>query len=130
MSEESSAQPPRIELRNPVATELSTLRALQRILLTHPVAAQAAFTALVAEGRRFAATPEGEVWRARLVNSSLLQQARLVFDLSTVGLLEERTDGALPTSYLDVLFMIASGGDADSLLNQLFWAGGERPADA
>jgi len=112
---------PRIELKDPVATEMALLRSVQRILLTHPVAAQAAFTALVAEGRRFATTPEGAQWRERLVNSSVLQQARLIFDLTTLGMLEERGGGDLPTSYLDALFLLASGGDADTVLNRLFW---------
>src|SRR5580693_1180923 len=40
------------------------LRRAQLLLLKHPVAAQAAFAALIAEGRRFAATPEGAEWAA------------------------------------------------------------------
>ena len=125
----TSAQPdpelPRIELKDLQPVEVDLLLALQRTLLTHPVACQAAFSALVAEGRRFAETPEGRAWRDRLVHSSLLRQARLVFDLSTLGLLEERTGAALPSGYLDALFMIAAGGEADRVLNQLFWSGAE-----
>ena len=116
---------PRIELRDPTSTELDLLRSLQRMLLTHPVAGQAAFTALVAEGRRFSATPEGREWRDRLMHSSLLQQARLVFDLATLGLLQEQSTGEVPSGYLDALFMVASGGDADELLNRLFWKADE-----
>jgi hypothetical protein len=57
-----------------------------------------------------------------LINSSLLQQARLIFDLATLGMLEERA-GEIPSSYLDALFMAAAGGDADGVLNRLFWSG-------
>jgi hypothetical protein len=82
----------------------------------------------VAEGRQFGATAEGRAWRERLICSSLLQQARLVFDLATLGMLEERGGGHLPSSYLDALFMAAGGGDTDALLNRLFWAADEREA--
>jgi hypothetical protein len=119
---------PRVELRDPEATEVALLRSLQRALLTHPVASQAAFTALVSEGRRFAETEEGRVWHERLIQSTLLKRARLVFDLTTLGLLEERAGNDVPSSYLDALFMAAASGDADDLLNRLFWSGDERHA--
>lgn len=115
---------PRVELRDPAAVEVALLRSAQRALLTHPVACQAAFTALLSEGRRFGATAEGRAWRERLINSSLLQQARLVFDLATLGMLEERA-GEIPSSYLDALFMAAASGEADDVLNRLFWSGEE-----
>ena len=114
----------RIELSDPAPVEINLLRELQRVLLMHPVACQAAFGALIAEGRRFAETAEGREWRNRLVHSPLLAQVRLVFDLSTLGLLEERGAG-LPSTYLDALFMVAAGGDADGILNRMFWAGSE-----
>ena len=117
----ASNEVPRIELRDPAATEAALLRALQGVLLTHPVACQAAFTALVAEGRRFAETAEGRTWRGRLLGSSLLQQARLVFDLTTLGLLDEGSTGQLPSNYLDALFMAAASGDRDAILNRVFW---------
>ena len=122
-------QPPRVELRDPALPELDLLRAVQRALLKHPVAGQAAFTALVSEGRRFGATPEGRAWRDRLITSAVLQQARLVFDLVTMGMLEEGSDDNIPSSYLDALFMAASSGEADALLNRLFWTGNEKDAD-
>ena len=120
---------PRVELRDPVPTEMALLRALQRAMLTHPVAAQTAFTALMAEGRRFGETPDGRRWKERLVKSALLQQACYVFDLTTLGMLEEQSGSSLPSSYLDALFMVAASGDADALLNQLFWSGDDRDAD-
>ena len=78
----------------------------------------------MSEGRRFGATAEGRVWRERLTHSSLLQQARLVFDLATLGMLEEQA-GDVPSSYLDALFMAAASGDTDDVLNRLFWSGEE-----
>jgi hypothetical protein len=116
----------RIELREPAITEVALLQSLQRVLLKHPVAAQAAFTALVREGRQFATTPEGRLWRERLAQSAVLQQVRLVLDLATLGMLEERGDSEVPSSYLDALFMLASGGETDAVLNQLFWGEHDR----
>src|SRR5580692_407187 len=58
-------------------TELSAiLRRAQLVLLKHPVAAQAAYAALIAEGRRFAATPEGAEWAAALAGSEELRRGR------------------------------------------------------
>lgn len=120
---------PRIAIGDPAAIEVHLVHRLQRVLLMHPVACQAAFTALVAEGRRFADTDEGRGWRDRLTRSDLLRQVRLVFDLSTLGLLEEATSPTLPSSYLDALFMIAAGGDADAVLNRVFWSGSDAASD-
>ena len=114
-------EPPRVELTDPAPAELELVRSLQRVLLKYPTASQAAFATLVSEGRRFAQTTEGARWRARLRGSSLLQQVRLVFDLSSLGMLQEGESDDVPSSYLDALFMIASSGDADGRLNQLFW---------
>jgi hypothetical protein len=122
---------PRVELKDPASTEVDLLRDIQRVLLKHPVACQAAFNALLSEGREFAETSEGRKWQQRLVQSSLLQRARLVFDLSTLGLLEEGPANQVPSGYLDALFMVASsGGDADDVLNRLFWSGTDRSPDA
>src|SRR5438105_2901475 len=114
---------PTFELRDPEDTEIELPRSLQRILLKHPVACQAAFNALLAEGRRFNQTTEGREWSERLAHSSLLQKARLVFDLSTLGLLEEGEAAHVPSAYLDAIFLAASGTDTDELLNHLFWNG-------
>ena len=44
---------PRLVVRDPEDELLTLLREIQYLLLEHPVAAQAAFSAFVAEGRRF-----------------------------------------------------------------------------
>lgn len=118
---------PRLDLRDPQPQEVESVRRLQRVLMTHPVAAQAAFSALVAEGRRFAETEEGRVWRERLVQSALLRKVRLVLDLTTLGLLQESRESTLPSSYLDALFMLGAGGETDAVLNKLFWTDEDTP---
>jgi hypothetical protein len=65
---------------------LGLLRRLQVLLLKHPVVTQAAFSALVAEGRRFGATPEGAAWKSSLATSELLQQGRRLWDALSLNI--------------------------------------------
>jgi hypothetical protein len=98
---------------------VSLLRTLQMIVLKHPEASRAAFSALVAEGRRFARTESGARWRARLRGSALINRAALVWQTATMNLLD--SDGtALPSSFIDAITMAASGPDRDALLARLF----------
>ncbi|HEY7371847.1 MAG TPA: hypothetical protein VIF57_06680 [Polyangia bacterium] len=100
---------------------VALLRKLQLIVLEHPEASRAAFSALVAEGRRFAQTESGARWRARLRGSALLNRAGLVWQTATMNLLD--SDGtALPSSFIDAITMAASGPDRDALLARLFGA--------
>ncbi len=111
---------PTIELHDLDEASLRILQSLQSILLRHPIAFQAAFSALVAEGRAFAETPEGRVLKARLENSSLVQQLRYVFDLTTFSLLECDSPTLLPSAYIDTLFMLSGHERSDDLLDRLF----------
>jgi hypothetical protein len=115
---------PRISLRDPEDAELRVLRSAQLLLLKHPAAAQAAFSALVAEGRRFGETPEGRAWTQRLIHSSLLHRARLVFEITTLWMLEEEPPDVLPSAYLDALFLAGSNKELEPLLDRLFREGG------
>ena len=56
---------PAIELHDFDEATLRVLQSVQRMLLKHPIAFQAAFSALIAEGEAFAATPEGQELKAR-----------------------------------------------------------------
>lgn len=95
------------------------LRGVQRALLEHPVAAQAAFTALIAEGRRFAATPEGADWMAALAGSDLVRQARQVWEAVSLNLLEDDPSTIVPSAYLEALLRAASSADLEGLLRPL-----------
>lgn len=114
---------PRLALRAPDDEEIRILRSAQLLLLKHPVAAQAAFSALVAEGRRFAETPEGRAWSRRLARSSLLHRARLVFEITTLWMLEEEPPDVFPSAYLDALFLAGSNRELEPLLDRLFREG-------
>ncbi len=96
------------------------LAAVQRVLLAHPAAARAAFSALVAEGRAFAETSEGSDWQARLADAELLQRAHLVFDNVTMWLLEEDEGQLLPSALVDAMATAAGSADRELVLDQLF----------
>ena len=96
------------------------LQEAQFLLLKHPVAAQAAFSALVAEGRRFASTAEGRRWEARLRGSDLIRRGRVVWEVVTMKMLEEHAPNVLPTTYLDAMVKATASSELEPLLARLF----------
>lgn len=121
---------PRLTLRSPQDEQTRILRAAQTLMLKHPVAAQAGFTALLAEGRKFAETVEGRRWKQRLEESALLHRARLVWEVTTLWMLEQEPPNVLPSAYLDALFMSATSEELEPLLDRLFReAAGQGDAD-
>ena len=100
------------------------LREAQYALLKHPVAAQAAFSALVAEGRQFAETPEGRAWSERLAGSQLMRQGRMVWEVATLKILEEASPRLLPSAYLEALVKASGSHELEGLLTRLFLDGG------
>ena len=108
---------------------LTLLRGLQRVVLHHPIAAQAAFSALVAEGREFAATPEGAAWARRLAGSELLRRGRRVWEAASLNLLDPDGGATLPSSYLEALLSAVDHPDVEGLLRRLQRAGEEAGGD-
>ncbi len=102
---------------------VGTLRALQESLFRHPLAFRAAFSGLVEEGRRFAATPEGADWAERLRASPLLPRFRLFAKMLSFSMLEQDEAERLPSAYLEGLFRLAEHPDADAVLDRLFGSG-------
>ncbi len=109
-------------------TDADVLRLLdqaQGVLLRHPVAAQAGFAALVAEGRRFAGTPEGARWAAVLAGSELMQRARWVWETTSLNLLEEDPDTLVPSTYLEALLRASETPDLEAVLSRVQGMGHE-----
>jgi hypothetical protein len=108
---------------DPAATEPDRLVELMarahRLLLEHPVAAKSAFGALVAQGRTYAATPEGAALRARLARSPKLRRGSLVWRSLTMGMLDPEDPRDLPATYLDNLLRAIDRGDLEQLLAKL-----------
>lgn len=112
--------------RGPEEEELAeVLRGLRSVLLQYPLASQAAFSALVAEGRRFAATPEGAEWRAALAGSDVVRKGREVWEALSLGLVEEEPSTVVPSTYLEALFQAANLPELEALLRRLRSSGAE-----
>jgi hypothetical protein len=113
----------------PIADEASTenedaleevFHRLRLLILSHPVAAQAVFRALVAEGRAFARTAAGQRWAAVLADSPLVRRGRLVWDVATLRTLDDDPQTLVPSAIADA-FVKATAADAlEPLLSELF----------
>jgi hypothetical protein len=86
------------------------LRDLQLAVLRHPVAAQAIFQTLVAEGRRYAATSEGQLLRTQLASSPLARRLHQAWDVGTLNALDPDPGGPYPTDFVDLVFAASTSG--------------------
>ena len=102
---------------------LDVIRRLQLLLLAHPAATQAMFSALVTEGRRYASTSEGAQWLDRLTGSQLVKRARVLWDASTMKMLEEDDSRILPSTYVESFARAAGVQPIEPFLRALFGAG-------
>ncbi len=96
------------------------LTQLQLAIVSHPIAAQALFRALVAEGRAFATTPEGQRWAAMLVDSPLIQRGRMVWDVTTLRMLDDDPDTVLPSTLMDAFVKTTAKEVLEPFLSRLF----------
>jgi hypothetical protein len=94
------------------------LARVQRLIVKYPFAAQALFSAFVAEGRRFAQTPEGRALKADLAGSELLERSRTVFQFVTHNVLEERAPEGLPSALLTAFMEAARTFDLEPMLRR------------
>jgi len=83
--------------------ELRGLAQLHSLLVAHPAASQAAFAALVAEGRRFAATEQGRRWQEALAASPQMARLRRIFEEVSLNMFEEDAMTVLPSTYVELL---------------------------
>lgn len=109
---------------------LALLTRLQRVVLEHPVAAQAAFAALVAEGRAFARTEEGSAWQRRLASSRLIQKGRAIWEVATLNVLEEDSSTVIPSRVLDAFVKLTHEQMLETLLGRLYEEGSREGAHA
>ena len=94
-----------------MSDEADGLSALRRWLVHHPIAAQEAFSALAAEGRRYAATPEGAAKREALAHSVLVRRARDTWEELTAGAFVEDADVVIPASVVETLARVLTRAD-------------------
>jgi hypothetical protein len=81
-------------------------------------AAQAAYRALVREGRAFAQTEEGRRIRGRLARSELVARLRTAWELVTLGMLRDDTPpGAIPSVIVEALVQAVLRGRFEARLH-------------
>lgn len=113
---------PRIEAaaEHELGEDFRPIRALMDRLrlriLEHPAAAQSLFAALVAEGRWFAQTEEGQAWAQKLERSRLLAGSRRIWDALSLGMIAEDSDTTLPSAYVELLAQAARREDIEDRL--------------
>ncbi len=100
--------------------EVDALAAVQRIIFKYPMATQAAFSALVAEGRRFATTSEGRNLALRLTRAKEMHRARMLWEVLSMSAFTERYDGPLPSLFVDTLVRTLKTQHLEPLLTRIF----------
>ena len=93
------------------------LRHIQAAILEHPLAAQAAFRALVAEGRRYAETDRGAAVAARLSGSALVQRGRLAWEALSLNALDDDPEVVLPSAVLDAFVQAIGSANLELTLS-------------
>jgi hypothetical protein len=96
------------------------LAALRGVLLRHPIAAQAAFAALVTEGRRYAVTEEGAAWYERIAESVLLDRVRLIWDAAGMTAFVPEGSETLPSVFVEGVARGAAAVGLEPLLSRIF----------
>lgn len=98
---------PRLVLREPEQELEEALLEVRFAILRHPVAAQAIFAALVAEGRRVSCTTEGQALKERLARSPLVRRMRESWELASMNVLEADPAGPVPGDLLELFVATA-----------------------
>jgi hypothetical protein len=105
------------------AEVLATLRALERVIFKYPMAIQAAFSALAAEGRRYAGTPEGSLWQRRLAAAHSMGRARMLWEVLSLSAFTEKNAGPLPGVFVESLVRVLRTRHLEPLLSRVFEKG-------
>jgi len=100
-------------------TVQALLAACQRAIQKHPLAARAIVTALVEEGRRFAQTPGGAAWSARLESSELVESARMIWETLSLTAVSANAPDALPSACIDAVVHATAIEGLEPLLSKL-----------
>ena len=95
------------------------LETVHRAIFQYPMAIQAAFSALVVEGRRYAETDEGAVLCQRLGRARVMGRARILWDVLSMSAFTERNDGPLPSVFADTLVRALKSRHIEPLLSKI-----------
>lgn len=119
---EEPAELPRVVIREPEDVLAEILERARRAVLAHPAAAQALFDAFVAEGRRFAGTPEGRRWREDLAGTELIRRARLLCEACALSAFGDQASS--PADLLEALAIAADIEGLEPMLSGMLDLGG------
>lgn len=106
---------------------MRAVTAAHRWLLVHPMAAKSLFSALVAQGRSYARSPEGQALERSLARSPQVRSAALLWRSLSLGMLAADEPGELPETYLDNLLRAIDKPDLVALLGQLAYVAEQDP---
>lgn len=90
----------------------------RRVLIKYPIAGAAGYRALMAEGRKFADTPEGREIQEMLTRSPVFLKARTLFEGMSGGMLRDEPS-MLPSVILDAGMAELAHSEIERLLERL-----------
>lgn len=111
--------PPRLVLDQEPDLLSRLLIELQHLLVRYPQAARALIGAFVAEGRQFAGTSQGQIWKAQLADTQLVRRGRFIWDSYSLDALLDSEPGRLPSAWLDVILAAVANPNLESILANL-----------
>jgi len=92
---------------------------MQRLIARYPYVARSLAAAFVAEGQRFAQTPEGQAWHDILSQSDLIRRGQLIWEAYALDNLLETEPERLPSIWMDTFASAAAHTDLESILSML-----------
>lgn len=95
------------------------LRRSQHAIASHAHTLRAAVAALAAEGRRYAATPEGRRLQAALIDTPLARRGRAVWEALSMQQFDAPVDGS-PSAHIAALLRAVRHPELEALLAALF----------
>jgi hypothetical protein len=91
----------------------------QRLIARDSRAIRAVTQAFVAEGRRFAATPEGQRWKQRLAQSGLIRTGRLIWRAYGLDAPMDDEPAVTASEWLDEFIGQLAGANLEAILSKL-----------
>jgi hypothetical protein len=98
---------------------IKLLRDCQRFLIENPKAARTIARALVAEGRQFAQTSEGQRWKAVAAESELVKHGRIIWQAYGLDAMANEEPALTPSEWLDLIMDILNHVDLEAILSTL-----------
>ncbi len=109
---------PRLQLRDSDAA-LRLVHTVMDWARRHPDATRTLVHSLVAEGRRFAATPDGRSWVETLRDSESVRRGRILWQVCGLDAFVGGQPGLVPSDWLRLVAATLESADVEALLSSL-----------